>query len=170
MKREGHNSVKFFVGNEIEHTPAHGMRTLFVVGLQDVTEIGLKMQEHACEHIYFGANHSFPHIGTNDERWFTWEDMIRPFLDRKIWCTLEVDVSQAEGLAEGGLIERRTFIPILSCKLPYLNSLGYNAVLKIDDRDFDATNPGVWCHSLHNLQDRSKFTSWSEYTKDEVVK
>ena len=45
-----------------------------------------------------------------------------------------------------------------------------NVIFKIDDKDFKATNPGVWCHSLHNLLDRKTFTSWDQYTKDEVIK
>jgi hypothetical protein len=48
--------------------------------------------------------------------------------------------------------------------------LGYNATIKLDDKDFAATNPGVWCHQLHDLKDRNKFTDWSKYTKDEVIK
>ena len=35
---------------------------------------------------------------------------------------------------------------------------------------FDATNPGVWTHSLHKLMDRRKFTPWTDYAKDEVIK
>jgi hypothetical protein len=33
------SNVQFFIGNEIEHTPAFGMRTLFVTGIQPVDEI-----------------------------------------------------------------------------------------------------------------------------------
>ena len=29
------DSITFFTGIEIEHTPAHGMKTLFVVGVHD---------------------------------------------------------------------------------------------------------------------------------------
>ena len=39
----------------------------------------------------------------------------------------------------------------------------------IDDKDFDATNPGVWCHSLHDLMDREKFTDWGKYGLDKVL-
>ena len=35
MIRAGHEEVSFFIGTEVEHTPAFGLRTLFVVGLQD---------------------------------------------------------------------------------------------------------------------------------------
>lgn len=170
MKREGHDSAKFFVGIEVEHSPAHGMKTLFVVGLQDVTEIGIEARHRECSHIYFGANQSFPKMAVNDPRWFEWEDMISAMLKNGYLCTLDIDISQVEGLCESGLIENDNFIPMISAKLPYLRLLGYNATLKIDDKDFRATNPGVWCHSLHKLQDRSCFTDWSQYDKDQVTK
>lgn len=170
MKREGHDAVKFFVGTEVEHSPAHGLKTLFVVGLQDVTEISLAAKQHACDHIYFGANQSFPKITTNDQIWFDWEDMISALLKNHYICTLDIDVTQVEGLCESGLTEHDNFIPMISAKMPYIRLLGYNATLKIDDRDFRASNPGVWCHSLHDLQDRSRFTSWDLYNKDKVIK
>ena len=122
------------------------------------------------EHIYFGANQSFPKCGVNDVGvWRPWETMIKFFLKHDYLCTLDIDVSCAEGLLESGLTEYHNFIPMISVKLPYINQFGYNATLKIDDRDFRATNPGVWCHSLHKLQDRNQFTNWSKYTKDEPV-
>jgi hypothetical protein len=169
MNREGHNNVKFFTGTEVEHTPAFGKKTLFVVGLQSVTSI----EEHldGCEHIYFGANMSFPSsIRTNDAVfWTPWENMIKHFLLHGYQCTLDIDVSQVEGLLESGLCEYNNFIPMISVKIPYIRQLGYNATVKIDDKDFAATNPGVWCHSLHTLQKRSVFTDWSKYTKDETL-
>jgi hypothetical protein len=42
-------------------------------------------------------------------------------------------------------------------------------MLKIDDKDFDATNPGVWCHSLQSLMSRDTFTSWDDYREDAVI-
>jgi hypothetical protein len=83
---------------------------------------------------------------------------------------LDLDVTCAEGLLESSLVELHRFIPMISVKLPYIRQFGYNATLKLDDRDFAATNPGVWCHSLHALQRRSVFTDWSKYTQDEVIK
>jgi hypothetical protein len=68
------------------------------------------------------------------------------------------------------MVEYNNFLPMISVKLPYLQLLGYNATIKLDDKDFAATNPGVWCHQLHDLKDRTKFTDWSKYTKDEVIK
>jgi hypothetical protein len=176
MNRQGHEDANFFVGTEIEHSPALGQHTMFVVGIQDTEQIAWKIGEYdrksrdQITHIYFGANQSFPNPDTNDaETWQRWESMIQHFLDRGYWCSLDFDVRAVEGLCEGGLIEHSQFIPVISVKLPYIKLLGYNATVKLDDRDFDATNPGVWCHSLHDLLDRNKFTTWSQYTKDKLV-
>ena len=172
MNREGHENTQFFYGTEVEHTPAHGRYTVFVVGCQDIEHIRLRLTVGSApvEHIYFGANQSFLKCGVNDVGvWRPWETMIKFFLDRDYLCTLDIDVNCAEGLLESGLTEYHNFIPMISVKLPYINQFGYNATLKIDDKDFRATNPGVWCHSLHDLQNRTRFTDWSEYTKDTPV-
>jgi hypothetical protein len=58
---------------------------------------------------------------------------------------------------------------MISVKLPYVTQLGYNATIKIDDRDFNFSNPGVWCHDLHGLLDRKNHTNWTQYTKDTVI-
>ena len=171
MIRDGHNDVRFFIGTEVEHTPAFGKRTLFVVGIQDSSIILQEAKNNDCEHIYFGANQSFPALKTNDaDAWRDWEVMVQDCLNDGWLCTLDLDVAQAEGLLESALVEYYTFIPMISVKLPYIRQFGYNATLKIDDTDFAATNPGVWCHSLHDLQKREVFTDWSKYTKDEVIK
>lgn len=170
MDRPGHEQVDFFIGEEVEHSPAFGMKTLFVVGLQDPDKIHAMAVAHKCDHIYFGANQSFPADGTAD--WKSWENMIGLMLhggDQYYMCTLDLDVSLAEELLDGPLTEYNNFIPMLSVKLPYIKQLGYNATLKLDDKDFRATNPGVWCHNLHDLQSRSTFTDWSKYTKDETI-
>jgi len=168
MDREGHDNVSFFTGTEVEHTPAFGKKTLFVVGLQHPTDIAANFA--GCEHIYFGANMSFPKLDVNDaEEWHAWEGMVKFFLERDYLCTLDVDVSCVEGLLESGLTEYYNFIPMISVKLPYIQQLGYNATIKLDDTNFKGTNPGVWCHSLHNLLDRKVYTDWSQYTKDETL-
>ena len=160
--------VKFFTGTEVEHTSAFGKKTLFVVGVQSVAEIAANLQ--GCEHIYFGANMSFPNINTNDvENWSKWESMIECFLQKDYLCTLDIDVTQVEGLMESGLTEHLNFIPMISVKIPYLQQLGYNAIIKIDDKGFKSTNPGVWCHTLHSLTKHETFTDWSKYTKDEII-
>ena len=172
MNRAGHEDVGYFVGTEVEHTPALGMKTLFVVGVQPAESILTLACNHQCEHIYFGANQSFSKLNIDDyNAWHGWEVMILEVLQdkRNYMCTLDIDVTCVEGLAESALIEHDNFIPMISVKLPYMKLLGYNATVKLDDRDFAATNPGVWCHNLHDLQNRDRFTAWSRYTKDKVI-
>jgi hypothetical protein len=171
MNRAGHEQADFFVGREVEHSPAFGHKTLFVVGIQDTSVIVDMVKTNNCSHVYFGANQSFPNPEANDgDTWREWEGMVIGCLQAGLLCTLDLDVSSAEGLVESGMIEYNNFIPMISVKLPYLQLLGYNATIKLDDKDFAATNPGVWCHQLHDLKDRTKFTDWSKYTQDEVIK
>lgn len=160
------NDVVFFIGNEVEHTPAYGMRTLFVTGVQDKYVIASKLD--GCQHIFFGANHSYN--PSTPEEHSAWEDMIRFFLDKDYLCSLDIPMSQVEEFHDGGLCERDNFIPQIRVPIPYIRLWNYNTMLKIDDKDFKATNPGVWSHSLHTLMDRSKFTDWAQYKNDEIIK
>lgn len=176
MNRIGHETAAFFIGDEVEASPVQGRRTMFVIGLQPVEQILWQIGEVnqrsklPITHVYFGANQSFPNPTVNDsETWTAWETMIKSVLDKGFWCTLDLDVSAVPGLCEGALCENSQFIPMISVKLPYIKLLGYNATLKLDDQDFRATNPGVWCHSLHDLMNRNCFTSWDQYTKDTVL-
>ena len=160
--------VKFFTGVEVELTPAFGMKTLFVTGLQDLEEIQKIYKKEKCEHIFFGANHSFNPIETPE--WNEWEYMIKNFLKEDILCSLDIPIDYAEEFLETGLTEYENFIPQLRIPLPYAKLWNYNTMIKIDDKDFKATNPGVWCHSLHDLMDRKKFTDWTKYGLDKVIK
>ena len=173
MIREGHENTEFFVGTEIEHSPAMNKTTLFVVGLQSVDIIQWKLSEansrrrDPITHIYFGANQSFPNPELNDaQTWAQWENMILPFLDQGLWCTLDIDVSAVEGLLEGSLTEQALFIPMISVKLPYIQLFNYNTTIKLDDRTWGATNSGVWTHQLHDLMSKDKYTYWDQYTSD----
>jgi hypothetical protein len=175
MKRDYIDGIKeditYFTGVEIEHTPAYGMMTLFVVDVQHAEEIVSLAKEKDCKHIYFGANQSFPKLATDDaDGWRPWERMIDQCLTAGLWCTLDFDVAVVQGVLECTFIGHRRFIPQISVKLPYLTQLGYNATIKLDDLDFDATNPGVWCHRLRDLTTTDSFTDWDEYGKDIVIK
>ena len=92
------------------------------------------------------------------------------FLDQGILCSLDLPYSHAEALLESGMIEKDNFIPQIRIPLPYIKQYNYNTMIKLDDKDFNATNPGVWCHRLHNLMDDEKFTDWSKYGLDKVIK
>ena len=165
------NDVDFFFGREVEHTPVFGMHTLFVVGVKNPDEILAKLAEttYDTRHIFFGANHSFKPKWNDAAEWKLWEDMIMFFLDRGLWCSLDIPLSAVEEFNDGGLNEHDRFIPQIRVPIPYIKLWNYNTMLKIDDKDFRATNPGVWTHSLHKLQDRACFTDWDCYKNDKVL-
>lgn len=170
------DSITFFTGVEIEHTPAYGKNTLFVTGVQPTQEIqdwlddfnSYEDTSKHIKHIFFGANHSFH--PENHLEWQRWETMIEFFLDKEYFCSLDIPLSHAEEFLDGGLCENNLFIPQIRVPIPYTKLWNYNTMIKIDDKGFNATNPGVWTHSLHDLMDRTKFTSWDQYNNDEIIK
>jgi len=158
-----HSDTVFFTGYEVENTPAKGKFTLFVVGTQLIEDITC----YCCgkvQHIYFGANQSFTADNIQE-----WENMIKHFLNLNYWCTLDFNVQDIEDIHESGLCEYRRFIPQISVKIPYLQLLNYNATIKIDDKDFEGSNSGVWCIPVQDLTAKKYFTDWDEYTKDTIL-
>jgi len=169
MNRDGHQDVKFFTGVEVEKTPAYGKNTLFVVGVQSVDDIACHLQNYTrgIEHIFFGANHSFD--PQNNLDWSRWEGMVGSCLYRGYLCSQDIPNTAVAGFNDTGLCEFNNFIPQIRVSVPYTKLWNYNTMLKIDDVDFDATNPGVWTHSLHSLMSRDTFTSWDQYSKDQTA-
>lgn len=162
------NDVTFFTGHEVEKTPAYDKKTLFVVGKQRFDTIARFYKQERCEHIFFGANHSFKPNTADD--WDAWERMIKYFLDQDIMCSLDLSLDLAEPMLETSLVEYHNFIPQLRVVVPYVKQWPYNTMIKIDDKDFKATNAGVWCHGLHELTNHTFFTDWSKYKLDKILK
>lgn len=170
MNRSGHETAQFFYAREVEHTPMHGQPTLFVVGYhqQEAIEDALAKGTFETRHIFFGANDSYQ--PTTPAEHTAWENVIATFLTRGYWCSLDIAFKHVEEFHEGGLCEYDRFIPIIKVPVPHIRLWNYNTCVKIDDNDFAATNPGVWVHSLHDLMSKDKFTDWSQYSQDQVIK
>lgn len=162
----------YFIGTEIEKTPAYGMKTLFVVGLQPIKDIVEHYIESQCEHIYLGANKSFDPSSWNEIMKLPsiWSLLVKSLLDRQYLVTLDFNVKNIEWVLEECFCEYDNFIPQISVEIPYIRQLNYNAILKIDDTDFKKSNPGVWCHNLHSLQNLETFTPWDHYKNDRIIK
>ena len=162
--------VTYFIGTEIEHTVAYGKKTLFVVGMQDVDEVKAMAERNEVEAIYLGANQSFQITGddgTNEEN-DGWDALVKGLVS-DYFVTLDFDLEDIDWVLESGYNENNNFISMVSVKVPYVEQLGYNTCIKIDDIDFNATNKGVWTHSLHSLMDPKKFTNWNQYKQDEII-
>ena len=164
------NDVTIFTGIEIEHTPAYGKKTLFVVGIHKADELAEIATNNGCDHIYLGANHSYTPKDWDQVN--SWELMTNALLDCGFWVTLDINHGSYEWSEDllACLCCHNKFIPMISVKLPYITNLNYNACMKIDDRDFSATNPGVWCVPIGAITQRKYFTNWDEYTNDEIIK
>jgi hypothetical protein len=169
LNTEERQNIVYFTGYEVEHTVCYGMKTLFVVGTPPVEEILQQANRDIdIKHVYFGTSQSFN--PRTPEDWKVWDNRIKGCLVEDYWVTLDFDVKYAEEIHEDGWCEHCRFVPMISVKLPYISLYNYNATLKIDDRTWGATNPGVWTHQLHDLKDKTKYTYWDQYTQDAEIK
>jgi len=169
MNREGHNNVKFFIGPEVEQTPAYSKRTLFVVDEQPLADIEKYAREHKVTHVFLGANHSF---NASREAAPYWNMIITSLLSRGYWVTLDYqahDHALVYEMLADSIWKCRTFVPLVGVRLPHFQTASPNLTVKIDDQDFNSTNAGVWCLHHNELADSNRFTSWNDYATDEVI-
>ena len=166
LNTEQRQDVVYFTGYEVEHTICHGMFTLFVVGTPPIEEILTKAKNSKVKHIYFGTSQSFNPKAISQAEYKAWDEVIIGCLKADYWVSLDFGVEHIEGVLESAYNEYPRFVPMISVKLPYINQLNYNATLKLDDRTWGATNPGVWTHHLQSLMSKDKFTHWDQYTQD----
>jgi hypothetical protein len=148
--------VGVFSGLEIEHTPAYGKQTLFLARndlvFDQIEELAKKVKAEA---IYFGANRTFmPHLATQITQMMKLldphaiHDQVKENF-RSVW-------------------KHEKFIPF--CSVIFPNSEGDdNLCIKIDDIDFNKTNPGVWTMTMDHFKQTAGFTSWDEYKQDEPI-
>jgi hypothetical protein len=169
LNTDERQDVVYFTGYEVEHTVAYGMKTLFVVGTPPLAEILAQAKQHDVKQIYFGTSQSFNPADISHEEYRAWDEVIVGSLDAGYWVALDFGVEHIEGVLESSYNEYSKFIPMISVKLPYINQLNYNATVKLDDRTWGATNPGVWTHHLQSLMGKDKFTYWDQYTQDTEV-
>jgi hypothetical protein len=173
MNRQGHENVEFFLGPEVEHTPAHGKRTLFVVGYQE-PEVALKQaNDNKVQHVYLGANHSFdPELVTKGNAGKAWNELVTSLLDRGFFVTLDYQAHMHNlvlPMLSAGVWQSRLFIPMLAVRIAKIQTSHPNLTVKFDDIDFSATNEGVWCLNHREITDSNRFTPWQDYTSDQIL-
>lgn len=170
MVRPGHDQVKFFVGQEVEHSPAYLETTLFVVGLQPLQDILVHAFNNKCTHVYLGANRSF--APTSDAEWDAWDQLLTDLVfSGASWITLDYDISLFECVSYYKWHTHEKFIPMISVVMPEVEKTNSNTTIKIDDGDFNSSNSGVWCVNLHqHLLASHHQTAWDQYTQDIVIK
>ena len=159
------DTVKVFSGLEVEHTPAFGKQTLFLatneLTFDQIQELAVKVNAEA---IYYGANRTFMHnIGTQVAQ-------MMKFLDMGYYVTIDYQYNLHNEVKKrfSSVWNREKFIPF--CSVIFENSEeDNNLCIKVDDIDFNKTNPGVWTMSMNHFKQTSGFTSWNNYKKDKPM-
>ena len=158
-------SVGVFSGLEVEHTPAFGKQTLFLARndlyYDQIEEMAKKV---GAEAVYFGANRTFMHTHATQIN-----QMIR-LLRKGYYVTIDYPHSLHEEVKARfeSIWTHEKFIPFCSIIFPRSED-DDNLCIKVDDVDFDSTNPGVWTMTMDHFKQTAGFTSWKEYKQDEPI-
>jgi len=157
----GNIRTDFMVGNEVEHTPAYGAKTLFVQGFKTFEEIYNKIIDNNIEHIYLGANRTF---SINHD----WNSLITDLLDTGFKVSLDYPIQYHNLIPlSDRVLNSLCFIPIITVDIANVKEYQPNLTLKIDDPT--AINEGVWCFNTKELVEHGKFTAWAEYANDKKL-
>ena len=159
------DSVGVFSGLEIEHTPAYGKQTLFLARNDLVFDQIIALADKVnAEAIYFGANRNFMHNIANTSI------LIKRLMDKGYWCTIDYQHAVHKEVKENfkDIWKEEKFIPFCSVIFPHSEG-DDNLCIKVDDTDFNTTNPGVWTMTMNHFKQTAGFTSWDEYKKDEPL-
>jgi hypothetical protein len=159
------DSVGVFSGIEIEHTPAYGLQTLFLAR-NDLTHEQIKTyaEKVNAKAIYYGANRTYMH---NHGMQLT---QMKRLIDDGYFVTVDYPYSIHAEVKEKFkmLWNNEKFIPF--CSIIFPNSEDDDQLcIKVDDVDFNKTNPGVWSMSMNHFKQTAGFTSWKEYKQDQPI-
>lgn len=170
--------ANFFVNRELEQTPAYGMQTLFVIGVQSIEDILKYARKYEVQNVYFGTGTTF-HPDTDvkfklyndlDEALVPWINMIEAVLEEGYFATLDFDFKYINMVNQYDFSVHKNFIPMISLKAMAWDEMNYNTTIKLDDVDFDHSAMGVWCHRLPELLQDQKLTRWHEYAGDFLIR
>jgi|TARA_Y100000114_G_scaffold77340_1_gene71064 hypothetical protein len=170
MKRDYKDGIKenahFFVGQEVEKTATEGMHTLFVVGLQKTAKVMRYAEKYKCKHIYFGANHSYKVLDGSEVESIAGQ--LKYFLNKGYYVTMDTNpASRFDNILT--LLTNPKFTLVYGIRMDNIMDMKGNVIIKLDDADFKATNPGIWCWSVRDMIDDKHFTDWNEYGDDEII-
>jgi hypothetical protein len=159
------NSVAVFSGLEIEHTPAYGLQTLFLarndLTFDQIQELAVLSNAEA---IYYGANRSYMH------NHYMQVAQIIKFLEQGYYVTVDYPYELHQMVSQKFALfwKDPKFIPFCSIIMPETEE-DTSLCFKIDDIDFNKTNPGVWTMSMKDFKEKAGYTKWEEYKQDEPI-
>ena len=159
------DDVKVFSGFEVEHTPAYGLQTLFLarndLTFDQIQELAVLSNAEA---IYYGANRSYMHSH------FQQVLQVIKFIEHGYYVTVDYPFELHQLVSQKYALtwKHEKFIPF--CSIIMSNSEEDTSLcFKIDDIDFNKTNPGVWTMSMKDFKSKAGYTKWDDYKKDEPI-
>jgi len=150
-----HADVVYYVGVNVERTLAYGQRTLF---LNEMRPFQMVID------IYIGANSTFK--PKTSEQWSEYDVLVEGLTTAGFMVTMEHNLTQSSWFLESCFADNNMVIPVLAVEIPFISQYGNNSCLKITDKGFGETNPGVWVHSYNDITKTDAFTHWSKYKDD----
>lgn len=173
MLREYQNltsdSVLYFIGREVEHTPFYNQLTLFVAEKlrtkKDASKcldiILKKIKEYQINHVYLGANQWI----TKKKDLLLVTEIIKELSLSETSLTLDITYNlyvKNREILDSLLDNCKNLHYNISVKVPNIQT--ERLTFKIDDIDFNLTNPGVWCYTPRI--NSKEFTAWEKYYLD----
>ena len=159
-----HNDVVYYIGTNVEKTLAYGMKTLFLTQIRPPKMVADIAEDRECTHVYIGPGGTFR--PSTKEHWQQYDEIVEYLTEHDYMVSIEHNLTQSQWFLESGYAENNMVIPVLSVAVPFIAQYGNNACLKIYDKGFNETNPGVWVHSYNDITKTEAFTHWNEYRDD----
>ena len=160
------DDVKVFSGFEVEHTPAYGKQTLFLarndLTFDQIQELAVLSNAEA---IYYGANRSYIHSH------FQQVLQVIKFIEHGYYVTVDYPFELHQLVSQKFALcwKNPKFIPFCSIVFPDSEE-DSSLYFKIDDSDFNKTNPGVWTMGMKDFKSKAGYTKWDDYKQDEPIK
>ena len=160
------DNVKVFYGIEVEHTPAYGKQTLFLarndLTFDQIQELAVSANAEA---IYYGANKCYMH------NHYQQVPQIVKLLEHGYYVTVDYPFELHQMVNQKFALcwKDPKFIPFCSIVMPDSEE-DTSLCFKIDDIEFNKTNPGVWTMSMKDFKDKAGYTKWDDYKQDEPIK
>ena len=159
------DNIKVFSGVEIEHTPAYGKQTLFLarndLTFDQIQELAVLSNAEA---IYYGANRSYIHSH------FQQVLQVIKFLEHGYYVTVDYPFELHQLVSQKYALtwKHEKFIPFCSIIMPDSEE-DTSLCFKIDDIEFNKTNPGIWTMSMKDFKEKAGYTKWNDYKKDKPI-
>jgi len=152
--------MTYYIGPEVNHTPAFSKKTLFVEGFQNTEAIESVARENKTPHISLSCDHE-------DDAARSWNNQLTELLDKGFMVTLNYPAALHNQLMfslSKGVLQSRNFVP-LPCVLLYnMSILNPNLTVKIDD----GSGEGTWTMHYHELMDSNRFTAVQDIQKEPI--